>query len=45
LGGTTASKEATPKPGVKKLIAKEMHTAENAQDGKNRRVWAILVVK
>ncbi len=33
LGGAAVAEEATPKPGAKKPIAKEMHEVENAQNG------------
>jgi len=45
LGGAADIEDATPKPGAKKLIAKEMHIARNAQDMNNRGMGDIVVMK
>ena len=45
MGGTAAAEEATPKPGAKKPIAKEMHNVENAQKRNKRVVGTIMVMK
>ena len=44
LGGAAVAKEATPKSGAKKPIAKEMHEAEKAHDMNNWGMGVIVVV-